>query len=91
MGLYRSHEGAHLDGDPTNNEEDNLAYLCRKRHRAHDRREWAAKFSAWIRRRREERIEAKDNARPITRLLALMEQGLDEAAAAEQLWKEQGA
>jgi len=54
---------AHLDGDRL--DDDALAALCRKCHRALDYAEWAAKFSAWVRAERDRRAAEADSHRPI--------------------------
>lgn len=60
---------AHLDGDITHQDDEDLAALCRRCHRALDFPEWAAKFGEWVRQQRKERIARKDSARPILKLL----------------------
>ena len=55
-------EGAHLNGDPSDNGESNIAILCHRCHKAVDYPEWARKC-------RETRIARKDAARPILAML----------------------
>jgi len=69
MGLRSALDVAHLDGDPTNPDPDNLATLCRRDHRAHDYDAWAALYAEYVRHRREERLDAKDAERPLLAML----------------------
>jgi hypothetical protein len=69
MGWYRLLEGAHLDGDRANDNDDNLALLCRTCHRAHDYRVWSLTWTTWQRAQHERRIDEADAARPILALL----------------------
>ena len=68
-GLRSSLDGAHLDGDPRNGADDNVAILCRRCHRAHDLPSWTAAFRAWLETERDRRIAEKDAARPILAFL----------------------
>jgi hypothetical protein len=65
MGLHSNLERAHLDGDPTNDAPENVAVLCRTCHRRHDIVQWLAAYRAYLERKRQERIDALDAARPI--------------------------
>jgi cytochrome c553 len=60
---------AHLDEDPSNMAEDNLAALCRRCHAANDYSSWAVRYRAWQTKQREERIAALDAGRPILQFL----------------------
>ncbi|MGO9893117.1 MAG: hypothetical protein ACLPX8_02745 [Bryobacteraceae bacterium] len=64
-GLRSALDGAHLDGDTSNNDDMNLALLCRRCHRAADYPSWSAKFTQWLIGQRDERVAKKDAARPI--------------------------
>lgn len=52
-------------GEPGHDADHNLAVLCPKCHKAHDRPSWARKLAAYFLARAEQRIIAKDLARPI--------------------------
>ena len=69
MGLYSELERAHLNGDRTNDAPENVAVLCRTCHRRHDKDEWLALYRAYLERKRQERIDALDAARPILQFL----------------------
>ena len=71
LGLVSTLQGCHLDGNPENGDETNLACLCRKCHRAHDYQTWALAFRVWLESERAKRIVAKDAARPILQMLAV--------------------
>jgi hypothetical protein len=60
--IPRRIEVAHLDQDPRNNADENLAGLCRGCHGRHDYAVWAAKAGATRRAR-------KDRDRPLLREL----------------------
>jgi len=62
MGLTSALEGAHLDGNPANTQESNIAILCHRCHKAHDYPEWARKC-------RGTRLDRKDAARPLLAFL----------------------
>ena len=51
-------EVAHLDQDPTNREDENLAALCRTCHARHD-------YASWARKCLETRRARKDAGRPL--------------------------
>jgi cytochrome c553 len=68
-GLRSALDIAHLDEDPGNMAEDNLAALCRRCHAAHDYSSWAVRYRAWQEKQRAERIAALDAARPILQYL----------------------
>jgi len=51
-------EIAHLDQDPSHDDEDNLAGLCYSCHRRHD-------YPSWARKARETRARRKDLGRPL--------------------------
>lgn len=69
LGLHSNLERAHLDGDPSNDAPENVAVLCRTCHRAHDLVAWLAQYRAYLERKRQERIDALDAARPILQFL----------------------
>lgn len=62
-------ECAHLNGDPSDDSEENTAALCHPCHRALDYNQWAAAFRAWLLREADERRARKDRERPILTLL----------------------
>lgn len=65
-------EGAHLDANPANRDTENIGIFCHLCHRAHDYKDWIAKHREYLKRAREERIDAKDAARPfLARLIEL--------------------
>lgn len=68
-GLHSALEVAHLDGNPANRSEENLAALCHSCHRRVDYKAWSAQFRAWLAAQREDRIARKDAERPIFKLL----------------------
>jgi hypothetical protein len=57
-GLAGRLDVAHLDQNPANDDEANLAALCRLDHRRHD-------LATWRRKCRETRAARKDRARPL--------------------------
>lgn len=64
---------AHLvipPGAPGHDDEDNLAALCRKDHRANDYADWVLRFKAWVAKEREERAARLDAGRPLLLLIA---------------------
>jgi hypothetical protein len=61
-GLRSSLEGAHLNGNPADIGDSNIAILCHRCHKAVDYTDWARKC-------RQTRIERKDAARPILAML----------------------
>jgi 5-methylcytosine-specific restriction endonuclease McrA len=72
MGNRSALDVAHLlipPGQPGHDDEDNLAVLCPKDHRAHDYTQWAEKFRAWLLVEKDRRITAADAARPILAML----------------------
>lgn len=69
MGLRSSLDGAHLDGNPQNRSDENIAVLCRRCHRAADYAGWALKYGAWLTQERERRADLKDAGRPILQML----------------------
>lgn len=69
MGLSSSLDGAHLDGNPENRSDENIAVLCRRCHRAADYAGWALKYRAWLVLERERRADLLDAGRPILQML----------------------
>ena len=63
MGLKSTLEGAHVNGDSSNDSPTNTAALCHRCHRRHD-------YAACIRQARETRRRRKDAARGLLALLA---------------------
>lgn len=53
---------AHLDQNPANHDDGNLAALCRRDHRAHD-------YTAWRAKSHETRAARKDRGRPLLEAL----------------------
>lgn len=68
-GLWSTLDVAHLDGNPANRSEDNLAVLCRRCHRATDYAVWSRKYRVWLIAERERRADLLDAGRPILQLL----------------------
>jgi hypothetical protein len=62
MGLKSTLEAAHLNANPSDMSDSNIAILCHRCHRRHD-------YADWAYRTRETRLDHKDAARPILALL----------------------
>ncbi len=69
MGLHSYLQGAHLDGDPWHQDDENLACLCRRCHRAHDYEDWARKCAIKRRIEWERKADEKDAGRELLRLM----------------------